>query len=97
MEYISQISDIMGYTLIAVGLLIGLGALGTGIGFALLGGKFLEGASRQPELAPMLQTKMFIVAGLLDAVPMIGVAIALLLIFANPFLSSLAKLAQVAL
>jgi F-type H+-transporting ATPase subunit c len=38
----------------------------------------------------MLQTKMFIVAGLLDAVPMIGVAIALLLIFANPFLSQLA-------
>lgn len=97
MEYISQISDIMGLTLIAVGLLIGLGALGTGIGFALLGGKFLEGASRQPELAPMLQTKMFIVAGLLDAVPMIGVAIALLLIFANPFLNSLAKLAAVTL
>ena len=80
----------MSYTLIAASLLIGFGALGTAIGFALLGGKFLEGASRQPELAPMLQTKMFIVAGLLDAVPMIGVAIALLLIFANPFLSQLA-------
>jgi F-type H+-transporting ATPase subunit c len=38
----------------------------------------------------MLQTKMFIVAGLLDAVPMIGVAIALLLLFANPLLSQLA-------
>jgi F-type H+-transporting ATPase subunit c len=37
----------------------------------------------------MLQTKMFIVAGLLDAVPIIGVAIALLLIFANPFISAL--------
>jgi F-type H+-transporting ATPase subunit c len=37
----------------------------------------------------MLQTKMFIVAGLLDAVPMIGVAIALLLLFANPFLTAL--------
>ena len=83
------IAQVMSYTLIAAGLLIGLGALGTAIGFALLGGKFLEGASRQPELAPMLQTKMFIVAGLLDAVPIIGVAIALLLIFANPFLSAL--------
>ncbi|MFO1494819.1 MAG: F0F1 ATP synthase subunit C [Lysobacterales bacterium] len=83
-------ATVMSYTLIAASLLIGFGALGTAIGFALLGGKFLEGASRQPELAPMLQTKMFIVAGLLDAVPMIGVAIALLLIFANPFLSQLA-------
>ena len=84
------LAEVMSYTLIAAGLLIGLGALGTAIGFALLGGKLLEGASRQPELAPMLQTKMFIVAGLLDAVPIIGVAIALLLIFANPFLSQLA-------
>ncbi len=90
MENIQQISDVMGMTLIAAGMLIGLGALGTAIGFALLGGKFLEGASRQPELAPMLQTKLFIVAGLLDAVPIIGVAIALLLLFANPFLNQLA-------
>jgi len=94
MENINLIADVMGLTLIAVGLLIGLGALGTAIGFALLGGKFLEGASRQPELAPMLQTKMFIVAGLLDAVPIIGVAIALLLIFANPFLNQLSQLSQ---
>jgi F-type H+-transporting ATPase subunit c len=79
----------MSSTLIAVGLLIGLGALGTAVGFALLGGKFLEGSARQPELTPMLQTKMFIVAGLLDAVPMIGVAIALLLIFSNPFTKAL--------
>ncbi len=84
-----ELATVMSYTLIAAALLIGFGALGTAIGFALLGGKFLEGASRQPELAPMLQTKMFIVAGLLDAVPMIGVAIALLLIFANPFIAQI--------
>ena len=83
-------AQVMSWTVIAAGLLIGLGAVGTAIGFALLGGKFIEGSSRQPELTPMLQTKMFIVAGLLDAVPIIGVAIALLLIFANPFVSQLA-------
>jgi F-type H+-transporting ATPase subunit c len=84
-----QIAQVMSSTLLAVSLLIGLGALGTAIGFALLGGKFLEGAARQPELTPMLQTKMFIVAGFLDAVPMIGVAIALLLLFSNPYLGGL--------
>ena len=84
-----QIAQVMSSTLIAVSLLIGLGALGTAVGFALLGGKFLEGAARQPELTPTLQTKMFIVAGLLDAVPMIGVAIALLLLFSNPYLAGL--------
>jgi len=90
MENPAIIAEVMKFSVIAAGILIGLGALGTGIGFAILGGKFLEGAARQPELTPMLQTKMFIVAGLLDAIPMIGVAIALLLLFANPFLAALA-------
>ena len=78
---------VQGMTLIAVSILIGMGALGTAIGFGLLGGRFLEGSARQPEMVPMLQVKMFIVAGLLDAVPMIGVGIALFLLFANPYLS----------
>ncbi len=89
MEHVTAIANVMSMTMIAASLLIGLGALGAAIGFGILGGKFLEGASRQPELTPMLQIKMFIVAGLLDAIPMIGVAIGLLLIFANPFLSQL--------
>jgi F-type H+-transporting ATPase subunit c len=89
MGNVSQIAQVMSFNLIAVSLLIGLGALGTAVGFALLGGKFLEGSARQPELTPMLQTKMFIVAGLLDAVPMIGVAIALLLLFSNPYVGGL--------
>lgn len=33
---------ILGMTAIAVALLIGMGALGTAIGFGLLGGKFLK-------------------------------------------------------
>jgi F-type H+-transporting ATPase subunit c len=89
MGNVPQIAQVMSFNLIAVSLLIGLGALGTAVGFALLGGKFLEGSARQPELTPMLQTKMFIVAGLLDAVPMIGVAIALLLLFSNPYVGGL--------
>ena len=78
---------VQGMTLIAVSVLIGMGALGTAIGFGLLGGRFLEGSARQPEMVPMLQVKMFIVAGLLDAVKMIGVGIGLFLLFANPYLS----------
>jgi len=55
----------------------------------LLGGRFLEGAARQPELAPMLQVKMFLVAGLLDAVTMIGIGIGMWFTFANPFTAQL--------
>lgn len=71
----------MEYVYLAASLMIGLGALGTGIGFAILGGKLLESTARQPELAAQLQTKTFLMAGLLDAVPMIGVGIAMYLIF----------------
>jgi F-type H+-transporting ATPase subunit c len=70
-----------GLKLIAVALLIGFGALGTAIGFGNLGGKFLESAARQPELAASLQVKMFIVAGLIDAISMIGVGIGLFILF----------------
>jgi len=87
MENLALVADIQGLTAIAVGLVLGMGALGTAIGFGLLGGKFLEGAARQPEMVPMLQVKMFIVAGLLDAVTMIGVGMALFFTFANPFLA----------
>ena len=50
---------------------------------------FLEGAARQPELTPMLQVKMFIVAALVDAVAMIGIGFALFFTFANPFTAGL--------
>jgi len=89
METATLVSQVESFTAIAVGLLIGFGALGTAIGFGLLGGKFLEGSARQPEMIPTLQVKMFIVAGLLDAVSMIGVGIALWLTVDNPFLSTL--------
>ncbi len=88
MEIAALIADVQGFTVIAVSIILGLGAIGTAIGFGMLGGKFLEGAARQPELVPMLQVKMFIVAGLLDAVTMIGVGMALFFTFANPFLSA---------
>lgn len=91
METAQIVSHLQGITAIAVAILIGIGALGTAIGFGLLGGKFLEGAARQPEIAPMLQVKMFIVAGLLDAISMIGVGIALYFTFASPFLAEVMR------
>jgi F-type H+-transporting ATPase subunit c len=37
---------------------------------------------------PQLQTKLFVIAGLLDAISMIGVGVALLFTFNNPFLTA---------
>lgn len=80
---------ILAMTALGVTLILGLGALGTAIGFGLLGGKFLESAARQPELAPMLQVKMFLVAGLIDAITMIGIGIGMWFTFASPYLAAL--------
>ena len=69
-------------TLIAAAIMLAGGALGAGIGLGILGGKFLEGAARQPELAPLLRTQMFIVVALVDAIAMIAAAMGLYLLFA---------------
>jgi F-type H+-transporting ATPase subunit c len=73
------------FVAIAAGLIIGLGALGACIGIGMMGGKYIEGAARQPELMDKLQTKMFLLAGLIDAAFLIGVGIAMMFAFANPF------------
>lgn len=75
----------MGLIAIACGLIVALGALGASIGIAMVGSKYLESSARQPELIGALQTKLFLIAGLIDAAFLIGVAIALLFAFVNPF------------
>lgn len=86
------ISAVSGYTVIAVAILIGLGGLGIAIGMGLLGGKFLEGVARQPELTGMLRMQMFVVMGLLDAFAVVSVVIGLYFLFAkNPILSAALK------
>jgi len=96
MEIASIIGQVQGYTAVAVGLLLGLSSLGTAIGFGVLGGKFLEGVARQPELSPMLMVRMFIVAGLVDAFAVISIAMGLFLLFAskNPLLGAVYAAAQ---
>jgi F-type H+-transporting ATPase subunit c len=97
MEILAHLASVQASTVLAVGIMIGLAALGAGIGLAIMAGKFLESAARQPELIPVLQVRMFITAGLIDAAFIISVAVGLLFAFANPlataFTEQLAKLA----
>ena len=85
-----DLSAVYGMSAIAAGLLIGLASLGTAIGFGVLGGKFLEGVARQPELTSMLMMRMFLMAGLVDAFAAISIVMGLYLFFAsNPFASAM--------
>jgi F-type H+-transporting ATPase subunit c len=84
------IAIVQGYTALGIGIIIGLGAIGACIGIGIMGSKFLESAARQPELTPMLQGRMFLLAGLIDAAFLIGVGLAMLFAFSNPLLTKLA-------
>jgi F-type H+-transporting ATPase subunit c len=84
--------ELIGLVALAAGVIIGLGAMGACIGIGIMGSKFLESAARQPELMGELQTKMFLLVGLIDASFIIGTGIALWFTTANPFLAQLAAL-----
>jgi F-type H+-transporting ATPase subunit c len=85
--------ELIGQVAIAVGLIIGLGAFGACVGIGIMGSKYLESAARQPELMGELQTKMFLLVGLIDASFIVGTGIALWFATANPFLAQLAQIA----
>jgi F-type H+-transporting ATPase subunit c len=77
---------IQGLTALGVTIMIGLGACGACIGIGLTGSKFLEGAARQPELLPLLTTRMFLISGLIDAAYLIAVALAMFFVFGAPMI-----------
>ncbi|WP_313893364.1 F0F1 ATP synthase subunit C [Psychrobacillus sp.] len=66
--------------LLAAAIAVGLGALGAGIGNGLIVSKTVEGIARQPEARSALQTVMFIGVALVEAVPIIAVVIAFIVL-----------------
>ena len=84
--------ELIGLVAVAAGIIIGLGAMGACIGIGVMGSKYLEAAARQPELMGELQTKMFLLVGLIDASFIIGTGIALWFTTANTFLAQLAQI-----
>ena len=95
MQLAALIAQVQGPSAIAAALLIGLAAMGTAIGFGVLGGKFVESVARQPELSSMLMGRMFLMAGLLDAFAAISIVMGLYLFFAaNPFAAAVISAAS---
>lgn len=93
-EVAQLVANVQGLTAIAAAIFMGLAAVGAGIGLGILGGKFLEGAARQPELSGFLMMRMFMIAGLVDALAIISLAMGLFVMFAeNPFLAAVLKAA----
>ncbi|MBK7354111.1 MAG: F0F1 ATP synthase subunit C [Nitrosomonas sp.] len=87
MENLQYLAMIQAYTGIGIGLMIGLGAAGACIGVGVMCSRFLEGAARQPEMIPTIQSKVFLLLGLTDASFIIAVGLAMLFAFGNPLLA----------
>ena len=66
--------------ILAAAIAIGLAAVGAGIGNGFIVGRTVEGIARQPEARGLLQTTMFIGVALVEALPIIGVVIAFMVL-----------------
>ena len=74
-QLIAQATDVSsGLATIGKGLVIGLAAIGPGIGLGILIGKSVEAMARQPEYANQVRTTMFIGIGLIEALALFGIA-----------------------
>ncbi len=66
---------------LAVGLAMGLGAIGPGIGIGLLVSKGLEAIGRNPEATSKIQTNMILGIAFAEAIAIYALVVALILKF----------------
>lgn len=64
---------------LAAGIGMGIGAIGTGIGIALIAARACEGTARQPEAGGMIRTTMIIAAALVEAIALYTLVICIIL------------------
>lgn len=75
----------------AAALGLGLAALGGGLGQGIAVSKAVEGIARQPEAGGPIQTAMIIGISFIESLTIYALVVALILLFANPFLSYFVK------
>lgn len=68
-----------GLAFLGAGLAIGVGVLGPGIGIGMLVAKSVEGMARQPEVAGIIRTTMFIGIAFAEALALYALVIAFIL------------------
>ena len=86
MELVSSEAFVQGLAMIGAAICSWSG-LGTGTGYAqgLAAGKVAEAVSRQPEARGAILSSTLVVAAVAETTSVYGLVIALLLLYANPF------------
>ena len=87
MENLSQ-AIVLGSSAIGAGLAM-IAGLGPGIGEGYCGGKAVEAVGRQPEASSTVTRTMIIGDALAETTGLYSLLIAILLMFANPFIGQL--------
>jgi F-type H+-transporting ATPase subunit c len=67
--------------IVSFGIIVAAVAFGSAIGDGIVSSKAVESIARQPEARPNIFTFMFLGVGVLEAFPVIGLALALYLFF----------------
>ncbi|MBM3300625.1 MAG: ATP synthase F0 subunit C [Deltaproteobacteria bacterium] len=81
-----EMVPVIQYTVLAAGLAIGLGAIGSGIGMGTAIGGACEGTSRNPEAGGRILTTMIIGLAMIESLTIYALVIALILLFGNPYI-----------
>ena len=76
---------IIAASMFAVAFIFLAAALGAALGNGNLTGKAIESMARQPEESGKLFTNMLVSVGLVESMPILCYVIAVVLVFANPF------------
>jgi F-type H+-transporting ATPase subunit c len=70
-----------GLRLLGAGLAAGLGVIGPGVGMGVLFGSSIESMARQPEMRGEIRLNMFIGIGIIEALALYALVVALILLF----------------
>jgi len=88
--------EFFAWCVMAAGIGMGLGSLGTGIGQGLAIKSAVEGVARNPGASGKILTTMMIGLAMIESLAIYVFVVAMIVLFANPFTADVLKLAGTA-
>jgi len=76
-------------SVVAAGFSVGLAAIGPGVGQGTAAGYAVEGIARQPEAEGKIRGALLLSFAFIESLTIYGLVVALVLLFANPFVGRL--------
>jgi F-type H+-transporting ATPase subunit c len=84
--------EFFAWCVVAAGIGMGLGSLGTGIGQGLAIQKAVEGVARNPGASGKIMTIMLIGLAMIESLAIYVFVVAMIILFANPFTATVVQM-----